>query len=61
MPRLVQALGVLIYPLILIILGDCCFKGDGVEQDEAEAVKWYRKAAEQYNDDAQYMLGCCLQ
>ena len=28
-------------------LGDCYFHGDGVKQNRAEAVKWYRKAAEQ--------------
>ncbi len=28
-------------------LGLCYYKGDGVEKDFSEAVKWYRKAAEQ--------------
>jgi TPR repeat protein len=27
--------------------------GDGVEQDSAEAVRWYKKAAEQGDADAQ--------
>lgn len=31
--------------------------GDGVRQDQAEAAKWYRKAAEQGYADAQYNLG----
>ena len=31
--------------------------GEGVRQDYAEAVKWYRLAAEQGNADAQYNLG----
>ena len=31
-------------------------KGNGVIQDYAEAVKWYRLAAEQGNQDAQYNL-----
>lgn len=31
--------------------------GNGVSQDYAEAVKWYRKAAEQGNADAQNKLG----
>ncbi|HDP35609.1 MAG TPA: sel1 repeat family protein [Candidatus Hydrogenedentes bacterium] len=31
--------------------------GEGVPQDYAEAVKWYRKAAEQDYADAQYNLG----
>ena len=30
--------------------------GKGVEQDHAEAVKWYRKAAEQGHVEAQYEL-----
>ena len=40
-------------------LGCCYGNGEGVEKDEAESVKWYRKAAEQGNADAQYNLGCC--
>jgi TPR repeat protein len=32
-------------------------KGRGVPQDDAEAVKWYRKAAEQGDANAQYNLG----
>jgi uncharacterized protein len=31
--------------------------GNGVVQDYAEAVKWYRLAAEQGNAQAQYNLG----
>src|SRR5947199_354183 len=34
-------------------------KGEGVAQDHAEAVKWYRKAAEQNLAEAQYNLGVC--
>ena len=34
-----------------------CFHGQGVPQDLAEAVKWYRKAAEQGQEDAQNNLG----
>ena len=33
------------------------FKGQGVPQDYAAAVSWYRKAAEQGNASAQYNLG----
>ncbi len=33
------------------------YKGRGVPQDYAEAVKWYRKAAEQGNAGAQFNLG----
>jgi len=32
------------------------FKGQGVPQDYAEAVKWYRLAAEQGDDEAQDAL-----
>ena len=31
--------------------------GEGVPQDEAEAVRWFRLAAEQGNADVQYNLG----
>ena len=31
--------------------------GDGVPEDDKEAVKWYRKAAEQGDAEAQYNLG----
>ena len=37
-----------------------CFfyhKGKGVPKNKAEAVKWYRKAAEQGDADAQFNLG----
>ena len=33
--------------------------GEGVAKDAAEAVKWYRKAAEQGFAAAQYNLGVC--
>ncbi len=32
------------------------YKGDGVTQDYAEALRWYRKAAEQGHADSQYQL-----
>ena len=32
-------------------------KGLGVKQDDVEAVKWYRKAAEKGDADAQVLLG----
>jgi len=32
-------------------------KGEGVPKNDAEAAKWYRKAAEQGVPDAQYTLG----
>ena len=40
-------------------LGVCYAKGQGVAKDEVEAVKWYRKAAEQNYAEAQYDLGYC--
>ena len=33
-------------------LGNCYYNGNGVNKDEAEAEKWWRKAAEQGNKDA---------
>ena len=33
--------------------------GQGVAKDEVEAVKWYRKAAEQNDAEAQNNLGLC--
>ena len=38
-------------------LGFCYGKGNGVPKDYTEAVKWYRKAAEQGNATAQSNLG----
>ena len=38
-------------------LGAMYAKGEGVPKDNAEAVKWFRKAAEQGHTDAQYILG----
>jgi hypothetical protein len=35
----------------------CCDTGCGVAQDEAEAVKWYRQAAEQADYTSQFNLG----
>ena len=37
-------------------LGRCYANGEGVTQDCFEAVKWYRKAAEQGDPDAQSAL-----
>ena len=38
-------------------LGNIYFKGDGVDQSDVMAWKWYRKAAEQGNAHAQYNMG----
>ncbi|MBO7678805.1 MAG: sel1 repeat family protein [Thermoguttaceae bacterium] len=35
-------------------------KGEGGEKDPAEAVQWFRAAAEQGVDESQYYLGVCL-
>ena len=40
-------------------IGRCYETGDGVDKDEAEAVKWYRRAAEQGNVQAMIELGKC--
>ena len=40
-------------------LGVCYRDGQGVDKDYVEAVKWYRKAAEQNVAEAQYSLGLC--
>ena len=39
-------------------MGVCYANGEGVKQDFAEAVKWFRKAAEQGLAPAQFRLGC---
>ena len=40
-------------------LGVMYFTGDGVPEDDAEAVIWYRQAAEQGHADAQNLLESC--
>ena len=40
-------------------LGNRYATGEGVAKDAVEAVKWYRKAAEQNLAEAQYCLGIC--
>ena len=39
------------------LLGYMYSEGEGVSEDDREAVKWYRKAAEQGHANAQYELG----
>src|SRR6266704_2297542 len=42
------------------VLGGVFFFGNlGVAKDDAEAVKWFRKAAEKNDASAQYNLGVC--
>jgi TPR repeat protein len=38
-------------------LGDAYDTGAGVKRDVTEAIKWYRRAAEQGNAEGQYSLG----
>jgi TPR repeat protein len=40
-----------------LTLGQACEDGNGIQQNDALAVKWYRKAAEQGNAEAQNSLG----
>ena len=37
-------------------LGECYYKGDGVGQDYKQAVYWWRKAADQGDEDAKNNL-----
>ena len=46
-------------PDTLLMLGRCYLNGDGVRKDTGEAVKCFRKAAEQGNAEAQRLLGEC--
>jgi TPR repeat protein len=40
-----------------VLLGKMYSQGQGVPQDETEAAKWFRKAADQGNATAQWYLG----
>ncbi|MBC8001374.1 MAG: sel1 repeat family protein, partial [Opitutaceae bacterium] len=42
-------------------LGVCYAKGEGVEKDYREAVKWFRKAADQNFALAQFNLATCYE
>ena len=48
--------GIVALALLAVLLGMYAF-GEGVLKDDAEAVKWYRLAAEQGQANAQYALG----
>ena len=39
-------------------LGECCFFGNGTDQNKKEAVKWFRMAAAKSNPTAMFRLGC---
>lgn len=41
------------------LLGMCYYNGDGVKKDLSEAVKMFRRAAEQNNLQAQFKMGVC--
>ena len=47
--------------LAQFFLGTCYLDGSGVEKDNAEAIKWFRKSADQGLSNAQYNLGLCYQ
>ena len=42
-------------------MGDAYFKGDGVPQDDAQAVAWYRQAASRGVAIAMYKLGVAFE
>ncbi len=42
-------------------LGDCFEDGEGVEQDYAEAIRWYKLSAEQGYVEAEFALGFCYE
>ncbi|UZR30980.1 tetratricopeptide repeat protein [Methylococcus mesophilus] len=44
-------------PLAQFELGRLCMEGLGVERNDAEAVDWFRLAAERGHADAQFHLG----
>ena len=48
-----------VYPDAQVNLGVMYANGQGVPQDYAEAVKWWRKAAEQNHESSQVCLGLC--
>lgn len=43
--------------LALMILGDMYYSGKGVEKNNREAAKWYKRAAEQGSVEAEVILG----
>ncbi len=45
--------------MTVFLSGACYALGQGIDKNEAEAVKWYRKAAEQENVSAQFFLASC--
>jgi TPR repeat protein len=42
-------------------LGLCYCKGEGVDQDETQAVDWFMQAAEHGHSGAQFQLGVCYE
>lgn len=49
------------YALAQYNLGQCYKNGEGVTQDDTQAVYWFRKAADQGTISAQYNLGICYE
>ena len=48
-------------PAAQTYLARCYQTGQGVKQDDGEAVKWFRRAADQNDSAAQCYLGYCYQ
>jgi len=46
-------------PLAQYELADALERGEGITKDVKQAIKWYRKAADQGDKDAQAELGRC--
>ncbi|MFT3883122.1 MAG: tetratricopeptide repeat protein [Gemmatales bacterium] len=42
-----------------VVYGTCFFYGNRVKKDTAEAIKWYRLAADQNDSYGQHYLGAC--
>lgn len=41
------------------MLGNCYYRGHGVDRNYTEAAKWYQKAADKGNASGQFNLGDC--
>jgi len=46
--------------LALVSLGDCYYRGEGIEQDYNKAVEWYQKAADYDDNQALFCMGECF-
>ncbi len=50
-------LHIAIFVLFARLLGSIAVRGEGVPEDDAKAVNWYRKATERGHATVQYMSG----